>query len=129
MLRSVSVGRALTVAFEYRRNSGLLALLVTKSADLLTTVVGLTVVTGLSERNPVGSWAYSEAGALGLVLLSLMGVGVLVLTVETTAHWLASLDDTTLSRRHLVWGSYVPVSLIYGYATIHNTILILSHGS
>lgn len=129
MSLSVTVDRFSTLVLDRRWDGGLLALLATKGADLLTTIVGLTVVDGLSERNPVGSWAYTEAGALGLVSLSLIGVGVLVFTVEATAHWLGSLDDTVLSRRHLVWGSYVPVSLLYGYATVHNTILILAHGT
>lgn len=101
-------------------------LILTKTSDLLTTVLGLVLVDGLVEKNPVGAWLYAEAGIGGLLGASLVGVLVVVLVVEAAGTWLGTLDECSIGRRHLYLLSYLPLSCVYLFATVHNSILIVA---
>jgi len=104
---------------------GFALLVLTKSTDLLTTIVGLTVVEGLAEKNPVGALIYREIGIVGLIGASIVGVLLVVVVVELAGSWIATLDDCSLECRHLYLIGYLPLILVYSAATIHNSMLVL----
>ena len=104
---------------------GFALLVLTKATDLLTTIVGLTVVEGLAEKNPVGALIYREIGIVGLIGASIVGVLLVVVVVELAGSWIATLDDCSLESRHLYLISYLPLILVYLFATINNSILVL----
>jgi len=102
----------------------IVCLVLTKLTDLLTTIFGLALVDGLVERNPVGAWLYAKAGIGGLVVSSLLGVLMVVVVVEWTGAWVGTLDECAIDRRHLYYISYLPLTCVYGLATIQNSVLI-----
>lgn len=105
--------------------TGVVLLVLTKMTDLFTTILGLAVVDGLVEKNPVGAWLYGEIGVAGLVGASLIGVLVVVLVVESVESWIATQDDCSFESRHLYLISYLPLIIVYSLATIHNSLLLL----
>lgn len=111
-----------------RSRAGIVLLVLTKSSDLLTTAVGLTVVDGVYERNPVAAWVYSDFGLLGLAVLSLLGILLILLVVESASRWVANIDDCQIRRSHLTLISYLPLSVVFAFATVHNSILLLQIG-
>jgi len=111
-----------------RSHTGVILLVLTKTLDLATTVIGLTLIDGVREKNPVAAWAYSQYGVIGLVALSLIGVIIILAVVETASQWLASTEDCSIQRTHLTMISYIPLSVVFAFATINNTLLLLELG-
>jgi len=105
---------------------GLALLVLTKMTDLLTTIVGLTLVDGVTEKNPIGAWIYREIGIAGLIGASITGVLMVVIVVEVVGSWLSTLDECSLERRHLYFISYLPLIIVYSIATLNNSMLLLS---
>lgn len=104
---------------------GITILVLTKLSDLVTTFLGLVVVEGLAEKNPVGAWVYRELGIAGLAGTSFFGILLVIVVVESAGTWLSTLDECSVDRRHLYLISYLPLSAVYALATIHNSILLL----
>lgn len=103
-------------------------LLLTKALDATTTAVGLTLVPGLVESNPFAAALFSTVGVLpGLLLASLAVLAFVVGVTEAGAAWLARHPDAP------GWGptatravGYLPPSLIFGAAAVHNATLLWS---
>lgn len=104
---------------------GIAAVVVTKAADLLTTAVGLVLVEGITERNPLADALFARFGLLGLVGASVVGVAIVVAVVEWMATLVDANDAYALQPRTLYSISYVPLSVIYALVSIHNTILLI----
>lgn len=104
--------------------AGIALLVFAKLTDLLTTIVGLKLVDGLSERNPVGAWLYAEMGVAGLILASVFGVFLVVVVVEWARSLILEYDDSSLGDYHLYLISYLPLTCLYLIATVHNLILV-----
>ena len=103
-------------------------LLLTKALDATTTAVGLTLVPGLVESNPFAAVLFSSVGVLpGLLLATLAVLAVVVGVTEAGVAWLRKRPDTP------GWGptvtrivGYLPPSLVFGVAAVHNTTLLWS---
>jgi len=102
-------------------------LVVTKALDAGTTAVGLMLVPGFVEGNPLAATVLNSssvgAGLLSLSLLVVFGVG---LVTEIGARYLAGHPDApdwspTLTRMV----GYGPLSVIFAAAAIHNAGLII----
>lgn len=105
--------------------AGVLALLVTKLADLATTIAGLTLVTGLTEQNPVAATFVREFGIPGLVVSSAVGLAVVIVVVEKLSTHVARSDAYDLRPRTLYLLSYVPLSVVFAAASINNSLLLV----
>lgn len=106
--------------------AGVTALVATKAADLATTVAGLTLVSDLTEQNPFAAHLVQQFGVSGLVAASAVGVAVVVLVVELTSAFVAASDEIDLRPRTLYLLSYLPLSVVFAMASIHNSPLIAS---
>lgn len=104
--------------------AGLLA--VSKFGDLLTTVIGLVYVDGITERNPVAAAVFEAAGVPGLVAVSLGGVALVIVVVEGLTSYLRCREDVDLDPRVPYLLSYVPLVGIFTLVTVHNTLLVLA---
>jgi len=104
---------------------GIATLVTTKGLDLVTTILGLSVVAGLAEQNPIGAIIYREFGIPGLVGVSLVGTVLVILVVEWAVARLQSLGYTD-SAYSLYVISYLPLSVLYTIATINNVLLLLA---
>lgn len=107
---------------------GIAAVLLTKAADLASTVYGLALVDGLSERNPVANAVIVHAGFPGLAGAAVVGTLVVILVVE----WGVDVLDRLAADRRLVVALYVTsygsLAALYTAATINNVDLILRFG-
>jgi len=105
---------------------GIAAFGLTKLGDLVTTVVGLVVVDGLSERNPFAASLIGRFGIPGLVIATVAVFCLVVVVVEwatTMAERNSNLDSTLL---YLI--SYLPLSLVFALATVNNAVLVYRAG-
>jgi len=104
---------------------GFLLLSATKAADVLTTAVGLTLIPGLTELNPIASTVFGEMGAVdGLVAL---GTGVVLVTglaVEFCACEAYRHTGSPTLPALLRIGAYGSLSTVYAYAAVNNAVLI-----
>lgn len=107
---------------------GIAAILFTKGTDLLSTVYGLALVEGVTERNPVANAVLTHAGLAGLALSAVIGTLVVILVVE----WGVDVIDRLAADERLVvalyLASYGPLVVLYTAATINNVSLILTVG-
>lgn len=103
-------------------------LLLTKALDATTTAVGLALVPGLAEANPVAATLFSTVGVLpGLLLASLVILAIVVAVTETGAGWLRRHPDAPgWAPRATRIAGYLPPSLVFGAAAIHNATLVWS---
>lgn len=108
--------------------AGVASLVATKAGDLLTTVLGLVYVEGLTERNPVAAAVFESAGVPGLVAVSLAGIALVVVVVEGLVSYLERHEETDLDPRVPYFLGYVPLIAIFAFATVHNAVLVLGAG-
>jgi len=103
------------------------ALVMSKVADILTTIAGLVLIRGLVEANPVARGALLHAGFPGLVVVSLLGIGIVVSVVEWSLR-LGNIEERCGSHGRLLLyaGSYYPLTILYCGAAVHNLLLITS---
>lgn len=104
--------------------AGLLA--VTKFGDLLTTVVGLFYVDGLTEKNPIAAAVLDVAGVPGLAAVSFGGVALVVVVVEGLTSYLERREEVDLDPRVPYLLGYGPLVGIFALATVNNTLLVLA---
>jgi hypothetical protein len=102
----------------------ILALVASKAGDLATTIVGLTIVDGLSERNPVAGTVFHQFGVAGLCVVSVFVLVVVVLVVEFAGTVLERDDRTELSPDTAYFLGYFPLVTVFGGATVYNAVLI-----
>lgn len=107
---------------------GIAAVLFTKGTDLLSTVYGLALVEGLSERNPVASAVVTHAGLIGLAVAAVVGTLVVVLVVEWGAGVIEQLAADGRLVTALYLASYGSLTFLYALATVNNVSLILQIG-
>ena len=105
----------------------ILALVASKSGDLVTTVVGLTVVDGLTERNPVAGTVFRQFGVVGLCVMTAAVLLVVVLVVEYAASVLERHDDTSIGPSTVYFLGYLPLVTVFGAATVYNAVLLCIH--
>jgi hypothetical protein len=105
--------------------TGIAVLAVAKGADLVTTVLGLTMVDGLTERNPVAAWMFHHYGVGGLLAVTLLAVGAVVVVVEWGVSTLSRVDGYEHRAHYLYYASYLPLTVLYGFASIHNAALVV----
>lgn len=102
---------------------GVVALAVTKAADVATTAVGLRIAPALGERNPLAVAAMGAYGVfpglLGVATVTLLGI---VAVVEGAFHLSASSDDGALHRGRLA--CYGVASLYHVGVAVYNAVLI-----
>lgn len=106
--------------------AGIVALVLTKTGDYVTTVLGLVTIDGLVERNPVAASTMESIGLAGLFVLSLLGISAVVLVVEWSVSRLHDTDDFDGDPTAIYLVSYVPLSMLYGCTTVQNVALILT---
>jgi len=105
----------------------ILALVASKTGDLLTTVVGLTVVDGLTERNPVAGAVFLQFGVVGLCVLTAAVLLAVVLVVERAASVLERHDETAVGSDTVYLIGYLPLVTVFGAATVYNAVLLCIH--
>lgn len=105
----------------------ILVLVASKSGDLVTTAVGLTVVDGLTERNPVAGAVFRRFGVVGLCVLSAAVLLAVVLVVERAATVLDRHDDTTMESDTVYLLGYLPLVTVFGAVTVYNVVLLCIH--
>jgi hypothetical protein len=105
----------------------ILALVASKLGDLTTTIVGLTVVDGLSERNPVAGAVFRQFGILGLAAVSAIAVLVVVYVVESAASVLERHDETAMGTDTAYLLGYFPLVTVFGGVTVSNAVLLCIH--
>ncbi|WP_424020038.1 hypothetical protein ACOZ4N_20135 (plasmid) [Halorientalis pallida] len=105
----------------------ILALVASKAGDLATTVVGLTVVDGLSERNPLADMIFHQFGIIGLVTVSTIAVLVVVFVVEWAAGVLERSDETGMGPDTVYLLGYFPLVTVFGGVTVFNVVLLCIH--
>lgn len=105
---------------------GYVVLWLTKLADILTTVVGLELIPGLVEMNPL---ARAYMGTVGTVPgLLLQGGAVVIgttLVVEYSLHRLYFWHGSETAVLAIRGAAYGTLSVLYGLTAIHNTQLIV----
>ena len=107
--------------------AGIGGLVMTKFLDAGTTAVGLLYVPGFVEANPFPAGVFEALGVgTGLLVLSLLTVALVTLVTEAGARYLEGHDESP------DWGptatrfvGYVPISIVFGAAALHNAGLIL----
>jgi len=128
-MRRLDLEEAFTRARSARRPEtpevAITALCLTKAADVLTTIGGLLLVSGLTESNPTARAVLNVAGAPGLIVAGVAAIVLVVATVEWGARTVGVDGDVDDRGRLLLYaGSYYPLSLIYLGAAVHNLLLI-----
>ncbi|MDX1746283.1 MAG: hypothetical protein R3324_10125 [Halobacteriales archaeon] len=108
------------------RWAGVSFLTVTKTFDVLTTVVGLSLFPTLVERNPVAGYLISEFGLVpGLALGGVLTVVGWVVYVEAGSSVVTHLEPGErwpwLLARTV---GYVPLSLFFAALAVNNAFLI-----
>lgn len=104
---------------------GICMVVITKAGDLLTTVIGLVYVDGIVEQNPIAAAVFARAGVLGLLVISVVGIGLLIAVVEALGTIVDDVDEVEIDGRILYYCSYVPLAFISALATVYNSMLIL----
>lgn len=102
-------------------------LVVGKALDVVTTAVGLLYVPGFVEANPFAAVYFDSFGVVtGLLSLSLALIVVVTAVTELGARYLANHEDGP------AWGptvtrfvGYVPLSVVFVFAGLHNAGLII----
>lgn len=104
---------------------GFLLLVTMKAADILTTAVGLSLLPGLAELNPIAAAVFGEIGPIdGLVAL---GTGVVLMTglvVEFCACEAYRYTRSPTVPALLRVGAYGSLSTVYAFAAVKNALLI-----
>jgi len=106
--------------------AGVSLLLITKTLDVITTVIGLSLFPALAERNPVAEYLITQFGLVpGLVLGGVLTVVGMAIFVETGSSVLTHLEPgrkwpLVLARTI----GYVPLSLFFAVLAINNAFLI-----
>jgi len=108
---------------------GITALLVTRAADLSSTVYGLVFVEGIAERNPAVRTVIGAAGLPGLVAIAIAGTLLVVLVVEWGTNVIRqnATDERLVVATYV--GSYGTLAAVSAVATLHNLDLILQVSS
>lgn len=101
-------------------------LLITKTLDVITTVVGLALFPSLAERNPVAEFLITQFGLVpGLLLGGVLTVVGMVIFVETGSSVLTHLEPgqqwPLLLARTV---GYVPLSLFFAVLAVNNAFII-----
>jgi len=108
---------------------GIIALALTKTADAVTTILGLTQISGVIEQNPVTAAFIANFGLVpGLAIVGLGSVVLVTLITEIGGRVLAGPGDHGEIRRLMRltgFGSATVVSLI---PVILNTRILIAHG-
>lgn len=107
--------------------SWILALVATKTGDFVTTVTGLAIVDGLTERNPVAGAVFQRFGVVGLCLVSVVMLLAVVLVVERAATFLERYDETSIGADTVYFLGYLPLVTVFGAATVYNVLLLSIH--
>lgn len=108
------------------RWAGAVFLLITKTLDVVTTVVGLSLFPSLVERNPVAVFLITQFGVVpGLLLGGVLTVVGMVVFVETGSSVVTYLEPEkwwpgVLARTV----GYVPLSLFFAALAVNNAFLI-----
>jgi hypothetical protein len=108
------------------RWAGVSLLLITKTLDVVTTVIGLSLFPALAERNPVAELLIAQFGLVpGLVLGGVLTVVGMAIFVETGSSVLTKLEPgrqwpLVLARTV----GYVPLSLFFAVLAVNNAFLI-----
>ena len=123
-------GRASDATRWWRANGlirfyGLVLLVGTKLADVVTTAVGLRYVPGIVEANPVANTVFAEWGVLGgLTVLGVASVAVAVLGAELLGVELRRRLDLSKTALLAQASVYATLSVLFGLVAIHNGLLI-----
>lgn len=97
------------------------ALVASKLADTIVTVVGLTT-TGVTERNPVAARAFATAGAVpGTAALTVVALVVAIGGVELGV---SRLEDPVWSRRLRRFG-YGPLVALWLFVSLRNLAVLV----
>jgi hypothetical protein len=102
----------------------ILALVASKAGDLATTIAGLTVVDGLTERNPIAGAIFEQFGVVGLGALSAAVLVVVVAVIEYAATVLERQDETSMGRTSAYLLGYLPMVVVFGAVTLYNAVLL-----
>lgn len=105
----------------------ILALVASKAGDLATTIAGLIVVDGLSERNPIAGSVFDQFGIVGLCVLSAVVVLAVVLVVERAASILDHHDETEMDSDTAYLLGYLPLVTVFAGVTVYNIVLLCIH--
>jgi hypothetical protein len=106
---------------------GITLVTVGKLTDSATTAVGLFLIPGVTEFNPVVRTVIHQLGILpGLVVTSLLSLVTIIALTETGAHVSRQLtsDSERSSILILIIGYGLPAGAFVG-VTIHNAVLLM----
>lgn len=109
-------------------NPGSIALILSKGADALTTIIGLTVSSRIVETNPLLRYAIVHIGIPLGVVGATLGVIVLVIAVTEAAVIACEWIDPTA-----VWAGatvrfigYLPLTVLFTAASVNNLVVIMA---
>lgn len=105
---------------------GIALLSLTKALDAGTTAIGLTLVPGVVESNPLAAALFSAVGVLPGLLVGTVAVLVAVVAItEASAAWLRRAPDVPgwAPGAARTVGYLVP-SLVFGAVAVHNAMLL-----
>lgn len=115
--------------FRLTATEGVLAVAVTTSLDAISTVVGLSLVPRLVERNPLARGLFDAVGLLaGIVVASVVAIVVVAAVTESAVHYLETrrADDGNLGIPVRLLGYGVP-SIVSLSTALHNVALVFTH--
>lgn len=124
-MNRVSHGRFARVhSFGY---PGIALLSLSKALDAATTLLGLTLVPGVVETNPFAAALFSRLGVVaGVVVASITVLAVVVAVTEAGVAWLRRSDAPEWAAAATRAVGYLPPSLLFCAATVHNAALLLT---
>lgn len=101
-------------------------LLITKTLDVITTIVGLSLFSSLVERNPVAEFLIVQFGLVpGLLFGGVLTVVGMTVFVEAGSSVVAHLEPGQRWPRLLARTvGYVPLSLFFAVLAVNNAFLI-----
>lgn len=105
---------------------GIALLSLTKALDASTTAIGLTLIPGVVESNPLAATLFSAVGVLPGLLVGTVAVLVCIVAItEAGAAWLGRAPDAP----GWVPGAtravcYLLSSLVFGAVAVHNAVLL-----
>lgn len=107
---------------------GLAGLVVSKLADATTTFLGLQFVPYVVESNPHLRLLMASIGVLpGLLLGTILVLGLVVGVTESARIACQRLDrDVDSALRIVRFVGYVPLSIVFGAASLHNLVVVLT---
>lgn len=105
-------------------NPWILALVASKASDLVTTLLGLLLVDGLTERNPVAGVVFDQFGVVGLWTLSAVVLVAVIAVVERGASVLERHDETALGAHTVYFLGYLPLITLFSSVALYNAVLL-----